>query len=255
MRTRILQHLWMLLICVAVQAEVPSTELLFSPEAVNLTPAAGTTANKARLLRLTDGTLVVAWHEGVKMTHDAWGLDGVLFAPRDIFIVASADGGLSWSDPINVSNTATQTDPSVLYDRHGDGSGLANFPGDSGKATVFASGKNLVVIWNDTYCGMGRHGPAQYKGPLGMIEVPYRCLYAARATVSAGNISLINVDRLTDGTRDVTNEVARGTGAGFALAWQEDPAGLQLGEARGEGHGASGAKASRGTDVWYAWIK
>ena len=212
MRTRILQHLWMLLICVAVQAEVPSTELLFSPEAVNLTPAAGTTANKARLLRLKDGTLVVAWHEGVEMTHEAWGLDGVLFAPRDIFIVASADGGVSWSDPINVSNTATLTDTTVLYDRNGDGSGLAHFPGDSEKATIFASGKNLVITWNDTYCGNGKHGPARYKGPLGEIEVPYRCLYAARATVSAGDIKLISVDRLTDGTRDVKNELARGTG-------------------------------------------
>jgi uncharacterized repeat protein (TIGR01451 family) len=87
-----------------------------------------------------------------------------------------------------------------------------------------------------------------------MIEVPFHCLYAARATVSSGNIELIAVDRLTDGTRDVKNEIARGTGAGFALAWQEDPAGLQLGEARGEGDGASGARVSRGTDIWYAWV-
>jgi uncharacterized repeat protein (TIGR01451 family) len=245
----------MLLFCVSSQAEVPPTELLFSPDAVDLTPAAGTTADKARLLRMKDGTLVVAWHEGIEMTHEAWGLDGGVYAPRDIFIVASSDGGASWGEPLNVSNTATRTDASVLYDRHGDGTGLANYPGDSGKATVFAAGKNLVITWNDTYCGNGRHGPALYQGALGMIEVPYHCLYAARLTVSSGNITLISVDRLTDGARDVKNEMARGTGAGFALSWQEDPEGLQLGEVRGDGHGASGAKVTKGTDVWYAWIK
>lgn len=254
MRTRFLTHLWMLLLCVSSQAGAPSTELLFAPDAVNLTPAAGTTANKARLLRLTDGTLIVAWHEGVDTAYGAWSLDGVVYAPRDIFVVASSDGGGSWSSPLNVSNTASMTDPSVFYDRAGDGTGLTNYPGDSDKATLFASGKNLVITWNDTYCGDGIHGPARYKGPLGLIEVPYHCLYAARMTVASGNVSLIAVDRLTDGTRDVKNEIARGTGAGFALAWQEDPAGLQLGEARGEGDGASGARVSRGTDIWYAWL-
>ncbi len=254
MRITFLPHLWMLLLCVSSQAEAPQTELLFAPDAVNLTPAVGTTANKARLLRLTDGTLIAAWHEGVDVAHGAWSLDGVVYAPRDIFIVASPDGGASWSNPLNVSNTASLTDASVFYDRNGDGTGLANYPGDSDKATIFASGKNLVVTWNDTYCGDGIHGPARYQGSLGMIEVPYHCLYAARATVSSGNVKLIAVNRLTDGTRDVKNEIARGTGAGFALAWQEDPAGLQLGEARGEGDGASGARVTHGTDIWYAWI-
>lgn len=254
MRTTFLPYVLMLLLCTSTQAEAPSTELLFAPDAVNLTPAAGTMADKARLLRLSDGTLIVAWHEGMDATNAAWGFDGVVYPPRDIFIVASTDGGVSWSDPLNVSNTASLTDEFVFYDRAGDGSGLANFPGDSDKATVFAAGNNLVITWNDTYCGEGVHGPARYQGSMGMIEVPYRCLYAARVTVSSGNITLVGVDRLTDGTRDVKNEIARGTGAGFALAWQEDPAGLQLGEARGEGDGASGARVSRGTDIWYAWV-
>jgi uncharacterized repeat protein (TIGR01451 family) len=244
----------MLLFCVSAHAEAPQTELLFAPDAVDLTPAAGSKADKTRLLRLKDGTLIVAWHEGMDAAHEAWGLDGVVYAPRDIFIVASPDGGVSWNNPVNVSNTASLTDPAVFYDITGDGAGLANYPGDSGKATLFAAGKNLVITWNDTYCGDGVHGPARYQGPLGMIEVPYRCLYAARVTVSSGNIKLIAVDRLTDGARDVKNEIARGTGAGFALAWQEDPAGLQLGEARGEGDGASGARVTRGTDIWYAWV-
>ena len=65
MPIRFLPHLWMLIIRVSGQAAALQTELVFAPGAVNLTPAVGTTANKARLLRLTDGTLVAAWHEGV----------------------------------------------------------------------------------------------------------------------------------------------------------------------------------------------
>ena len=95
MRTTSLPYLWLLLLCVPSQAETPSTELLFLPDAVNLTPAAGTMADKARLLRLADGTLVVAWHEGMDATHAAWGFDGVVYAPRDIFIVTSSDSGAS----------------------------------------------------------------------------------------------------------------------------------------------------------------
>jgi hypothetical protein len=37
------------------------------------------------------------------------------------------------------------------------------------------------------------------------------------------------------------------------MTWQEDPAGLQRGEAEGPGDGASGAKVSKGTDIWYAY--
>ena len=174
MRTKFLPHLWMLFLCVSVQAEAPSTELLFSPDAIDLTPAAGTMADKARLLRLKDGTLIVAWHGGVDAVHAAWSLAGIEYAPRDIFIVASSDGGASWSDPVNVSNTAGLIDPSVFYDRNGDGTGLANYPGDSGKATVFASGKNLVITWNDTYCGDGLHGPARWEHAAAAVP-PMQC--------------------------------------------------------------------------------
>ena len=82
MRTRFLTHLWLLLFCVSGQAEAPSTELLFAPDGVDLTPSAGSKADKARLLRLKDGTLIVAWHEGVNTAHEAWGLDGIVHAPR-----------------------------------------------------------------------------------------------------------------------------------------------------------------------------
>lgn len=240
--------------CFAADAAIAETQLLVQDTVLELSDSAQTAANKARLLRLQDGTLIVVWHQGHGSSDGAWGIDGNFFAPRDIFIRTSEDGGESWSPPVNISKTADLTDLAVFYDRTGDGTGLANFYGDSGKATVIASGNNLLVIWNDSYCGSGSHGPARYEGSSGLIQLPYRCLYAARVLVSSGAIDIMGRDRITDATRDVSNEIARATGPGFALAWQEDPQGLQPGEALGEGDGASGARVTSGTDVWYAWM-
>ncbi|MEE4163204.1 MAG: DUF11 domain-containing protein, partial [Woeseiaceae bacterium] len=248
---------WTLVIlafCLFAKTDAGITELQFAPEPVNLTPALGSTADKARLLRLTNGTLVVAWHEGAGPPDSAWGPVSAPFAARDIFVRASYDDGETWTAALNVSNTADLTDETVFYDSVGDGSGLGNFYGDSSKPTVIAAGTDLAVTWHDAYCGPGIQGPARYPTETGMLEVPYHCLYVARLKVGAGGISVVSVDRLSDASRDVKNEVIRASGAGFAAAWQEDPDGLQLGEARGEGDGASGARVSPGTDIWYAWI-
>jgi len=244
----------LILLLTAVPTGFAATELEFTPEATRLTAAGVTFADKARLIRLNDGTLVVVWIQAAGPPDGAWKLDGSPYPPNDVFVRVSADDGTTWSDPLNVSNTATLTDANALYDRVGDGSGLANFYGDSGKANVMAAGNNILIAWNDAYCGEGMPRRARYAGPRGYIERPYRCLYAARLTVASGNVALVAMDRLTDGTRDVANEVARATGAGFALAWQEDPEGLQQGEARGHGDGASGARVTAGTDIWYAWL-
>ncbi|MDH4108026.1 MAG: choice-of-anchor O protein [Gammaproteobacteria bacterium] len=250
------RHSKFLLGCIVLLAPpaLAYTELDIADEAIVLTPDLMIHADKARILDMPDGTLVVFWHAQNGTPGQAWDLFGNTFAPRDIFARTSTDGGVTWGEIVNISDTARMTDPSVVYDSVGDGSGVANFYGDSDKPTVFASGGNVVVIWSDTWCGPGVHGPARYEVPLGLLEVPYRCLYASRMTVAAGAIDVIATERLTDGARDVTNEVHRGTGAGFAIAWQEDPNGLQLGEARGEGDGSSGARVSPGTDIWYTWI-
>jgi hypothetical protein len=245
---------YILLFLFAAQTVFAATELEFSTKATRLTAADVTVADKARLIRLNDGTLVVVWIQAAGPPDGAWGLDGSLYTPNDVFIRISPDDGTTWSDPLNISNTAMLTDANALYDRVGDGSGLANFYGDSGKANVVAAGNNILVAWNDAYCGDGTPARARYAGPHGYVERPYRCLYAARLTVASGNVAAVATDRVTDGKRDVANEVARATGAGFALAWQEDPEGLQLGEARGHGDGESGARVTVGTDIWYAWL-
>ncbi len=62
-----------------------------------------------------------------------------------------------------------------------------------------------------------------------------------------------DVHQLTNGERDVINEVIAGssTGSAFAMAWQEDPAGLQPGEGEGRGDGGMGSHVTGGTNIWY----
>ena len=48
--------------------------------------------------------------------------------------------------------------------------------------------------------------------------------------------------------------VGSARGAGFAIAWQEDPAGLRPGKGKGPGEGWSGAISNHKTDMWYSFI-
>jgi hypothetical protein len=101
-------------------------------------------------------------------------------------------------------------------------------------------------------------------------EVPYSCVWTARGTVVTqgminsggfwadkvvGEIVWFKPERLTSGRRDA-NQVFMGgaDGAGFAIAWQEDPKGLRPGSAAGPGPGWGGATTNHKTDIWYSYI-
>ena len=85
-------------------------------------------------------------------------------------------------------------------------------------------------------------------------EVPFSCVYAAHAGGDGVDDGNWTVTRLSDGSRDAHQDVSRGMqNGGWAVIWQEDPRGLQPGEAEGPGDGASGARVSLGTDVWYTY--
>jgi hypothetical protein len=75
------------------------------------------------------------------------------------------------------------------------------------------------------------------------------------ATTTDPALSSWTITQLTNGARDAIGDVATGNskGQGFALAWQEDPAGLKPGEAEGPGDGGSGATVSPGTNIWYTY--
>jgi hypothetical protein len=109
-------------------------------------------------------------------------------------------------------------------------------------------------------------------------EVPYSCVWVARGTIvtqemideggywaqlkldgtgyyEVGDIVWFKPERLTSGRRDA-NQVFMGSfdGAGFAIAWQEDPEGLRPGQAKGPGPGWGGATTNHKTDIWYSYI-
>jgi hypothetical protein len=121
---------------------------------------------------------------------------------------------------------------------------------------------------------------------LGIGEIPYSCLWATRGVivsqkeldagtfnslavvddpetpdvdetniVGLGDIVWFKPERITSGRRDVyIPMVGSARGAGFAIAWQEDPSGLRPGKGKGPGEGWSGAISNHKTDMWYTFI-
>ena len=225
-------------------------------------------AAKSRLVRLANGTLVAAYCDAVaddpaKYVYD---LKADVERPaRDIFVRTCDSAGAdcadprNWTAPVNISKTAAQS--SIDTDWTGDTDGSAErtpFHGDSGKPNIFGSGDRVVVTWVDKYCpGDGGQPTAQRTVTYlerNEREVPFSCVYAAHASGNVGASVDWTVKRLTDGSRDAHQDVNRGMqNGGWAVIWQEDPRGLQPGEAEGPGDGASGARVSLGTDVWYTY--
>ena len=73
--------------------------------------------------------------------------------------------------------------------------------------------------------------------------------------VELGDIVWFKPERITSGRRDVyIPMVGSARGAGFAIAWQEDPSGLRPGKGKGPGEGWSGAISNHKTDMWYTFI-
>ena len=98
-------------------------------------------------------------------------------------------------------------------------------------------------------------------------ELPFSSVWIARGVIATqadvdlglgtfvGDIVWFKPERLTSGRRDALQIFMGGaSGAGFALAWQEDPEGVRPGKFAGPGHGWSGATTNHKTDIWYSYI-
>ena len=148
---------------------------------------------------------------------------------RDIFVRYSVDDGATWSAAVNLSNSAGQTN-------------VIGAPGNSNRPSIAAENGNVLIAWIDTYCPGGAQG--SYTNDQGELTA-FGCAYVARSTDSGRTWSA--AEQLTDGSRDAINTMPAASASGFALAWQEDPAGVS---APGNG-GASGGGGSPGTNIHY----
>jgi hypothetical protein len=216
----------------------------------------GQAASKGKIVRLDypDGmggfNVVLVSVYGDAQGPEVWKHDGSTHAAKDLFVTRSLDNGRTWSQPINVSNTANVS--SMDADHDGD-EGTAKLPyyGDSQKPNIFNNGKNVIISWVDHYVPSGVQGTVLYP-ESGNLEVPFAATYVVRST--DGGATWSAPERLSDGSRDAKQDVPKASSAGFVVTWQEDPKGLQPGDAEGPGEGGSGAKVSHGTDIWYSSV-
>jgi len=219
-------------------------------------------AYKAKLVRLGNGALISVFGDAVDADKVVYDLKDDAERPaRDVFIRTcdsiNTDCALdeNWTAPENVSNTADKT--SISTDMNGDIDGSATrtpYYGDSDKPNIANGGSNIMVTWTDKYCSGDDQRTVSYV-TRNNREVPFSCTYARAATVSgAGAITWASEPiQLSDGSRDAKQDSSKINSMGKSvIAWQEDPQGLQIGGGDGPGHGASGATANHGTDVWYA---
>lgn len=237
----------------------------------------GGSAQKGRLVRLAnttagakDGRLVVTYADA-NLSSTVWDPQTLTHPPRDVFARYSDDDGKTWSAPVNISNSAGSY--SAVTDHDGDGADSPYY-GDCDKATVAAAGDVIVVTWVGKYAPephwtWGQSGVSAMQGTVTYDdpgvpfprEVPFSAVYLALSTDGGSTWTRGDVLtsspplQLTYGRRDAINDVHRGSGKKWVVTWQEDPLGLQPGEAEGPGEGASGAKGSPGTDVWYTWVE
>jgi hypothetical protein len=149
---------------------------------------------------------------------------------RDIFVRHSTDDARTWSPPVNLSNTAAQ-------------SNVLDEPGNSRRPAIAASDGGVLISWVDTYCPGGNQGT--YTDDEDELTA-FGCIHVARSNDAGRTWS--TGEQLTDGSRDAINPYPAASSSGFALAWQEDPEGVP-----GTGQeGASGASGSPGTNIHYS---
>lgn len=236
------------------------------------TLSANSSANKTKLVRMGNGWLVSTYGdatEGSKMVYDLKA-DAKRLS-RDNFVTVCHPGNnqsqcslaSDWSAPLNISNTANLSSIATKWDTESDYP--SDFYGDAEKPNIFVAGNFAVITWVSKYCPGGKQRLVSYNERDG-ISVPFSCVYASYTNNVAGitdpesgehTAATWNTLQMTDGSRDAKSDSNKGLKFGtkglWAITWQEDPHGLQIGGADGPGDGASGASVTHGTDVWYAY--
>jgi hypothetical protein len=233
----------------------------------------GTAGDKPKIQRAGDGSLVVAYGDAPDNSRLVYDVKAQVERPaRDIFVktckpdaTKTCDNLADWSAAVNISQSSDKSSISTEW-RGTLEPGLKAYPGDIDKPNIKTSGPVMVLTWVSKYCPDGDLGTADVQAPvqraIRYLErdsrvIPFSCTWVARSTNNGVNWSL--PVQLSTGLRDAIQDASGGnfntdTKKGqINISWQEDPQGLQLGEADGPGDGASGANVNGGTDVWYTY--
>lgn len=184
---------------------------------------------------------------------------------QDIWVARSVDDGKTWSEQKITSNGGS--DLTI---------GESSFTITHNKPNIYVAPVGVIGSTNEgaganaliTYTSSDCEGSVDQKinANLDTGPQPYMCLWAARSV--DGGVTWTK-QRLTDGSLDPDEDVPAGyvtykadankpygfsEAGGFAISFQADPLGLQQGDAEGPGDGASGAKVSPGTNIWYTYL-
>ena len=252
-----------------------------------ITLSEGGSGHKPKLMRAGDGTLVSVFGDapvGSTATYYDTKADAEVKA-RDLFVkwcnpnVKDCNVTTNWTKAKtfagtaderldgNVTNSVAQSSVSTAWKGGDPVDDRLAFPGNAEKPNIKQTGAVMVLTWISQYCPDGdlRQDGIQPSAQRSIryIErnsrvIPFACTWTAwsydNGKTWAEPKQLSNGERdakqdASGGTYDTTNEKAR-----INISWQEDPEGLQLGEADGPGDGASGANTTGGTDVWYTWM-
>lgn len=193
-------------------------------------------------------------------------LDGVA-GQQNVYARVSFDDGATWQAPVLLSRDGAGAPTGGQNITTKD---ALSFPVENDMPSIFAppttTGPKVTIVWNSAYCPQNPAATPATSGPYtssvqgtgdydqdGTLDRPFHCLWMASTTDTT--LASWSVAQLTNGTRDVNNEVVAGnsSGSGIGIGWQEDPAGLQPGEAEGPGDGGSGSTVSGGTNIWYTF--
>jgi len=245
----------------------------------------GSAGDKPKIQRAGDGTLVVIYGDDTAGAGNVYDTKADAERPaRDVYVKTCKPGTLrpdavvrtcdvlaDWSAARNLSNSALQSSISTAWQ---GGDAVANrlrYPGDIDKVNIKTSGPVTVATWIGNYCPDGDLTTAGIQPPVQRAirylerddrKVPFACTWLAYS--SSNGTTWSAPIQLSTGLRDAKQDAHSGNvntdpaspsyrKGQVTVTWQEDPQGLQLGEADGPGDGASGANVNGGTDVWYAY--
>jgi hypothetical protein len=227
--------------------------------------------DKPKMQRAGSGLLVMAYGDSPVGAANVYDVKAnVERKARDIYVktcnslTTNCDVKANWAGPINISNSASHSSTG-LFDWRGTLGAPSAYPGDIDKPNIKTSGSVMVLTWVSKYCPDGDLvtpgiQPSVQRA-IKYLEreervIPFSCTWMAYSANSGA--SWKPAKQLSTGERDAIQDASSGTfdsvakTGRVAISWQEDPQGLQLGEADGPGDGASGANVNGGTDVWYA---